>query len=543
VHRMNVDIEISNYRCFTAPTRARLTLDGGVVALVGPNNAGKSALLRFFYEFRHMFQLCAGNVPDSGMNLPLEVTDALQLFSNANGDDILVSMEFGPLEEPLPSPTHPTYRISYCDKVEIMVRRQSFTFELTRLRSHAGKAEGPIRYSGPFIASSNANIAAEFDMRGFQRVSAALGDSLYLGPFRNIVNIGANNNYFDVQVGDAFVREWVAAYNGSRGTTAALTAKGVSNEIERIFQFARLEIIATEGSQTLQLFVNGQPYRLNELGSGLAQFILVLYTAARWNPSLLLIDEPESNLHPTLQLDFLTALAAYTKPGGLGTVIATHSLGLATAANGRIYSVSRQEQNQPSRVRDFDALDNPTELLGEMSYAGRYDLGLRKVLLVEGSTDIKLMQQFLRKLDYDHQVAIIPLGGSSLISRHALRPLVALLRMTRNLYAIVDREADEDASTGKSIKTFSRICERLRIPCHVLQRRAIENYLTDPAVSQIMGTAIKPLGSSDPAPKGWSKTLNWRVARAMPLSDIIDTDLGIFLQRIKAEPTNSLGGA
>lgn len=537
---MNVEIEISNYRCFTAPTRAKLNLDGGIVALVGPNNAGKSALIRFFYEFRDTFRALSGNLGGRQLILPREVTDPLQMFANSNDEDIILKIKPDDQSGPVAA-SGPAVSISRGGEIEITIRRPpALDFQITRLISRDASMSGPFSFSANgIVASSSSNNVVEFDLQDFRRTCAALGDSLYLGAFRNIVNIGANAQYYDIQVGDAFVREWMSAYSGSMGNTAALTARGVQDQIERIFGFKRLEIVATEGSQTLQVFINGQPYRLSELGSGLAQFIMVMYAAAKGNPSLLLIDEPEANLHPTLQLDFLTTLAAYTKPQGLGTIIASHSLGLATAANGRIYSVSRDSQDHPAKVRDFDALDNPAELLGEMSYAGRYDLGLRKVLLVEGSTDIKLMQQFLRKLDYDHQIAIVPLGGSSMISAHALRPLVALLRITRNLFAIVDREADEDASAGKSIRTFSRICDRLKIPHLVLQRRAIENYLTDPAVGRIMGASQKALGPSDAVPKGWSKRLNWRVAREMSFADISGTDLGRFLQRVKEDPTKN----
>jgi energy-coupling factor transporter ATP-binding protein EcfA2 len=54
-------------------------------------------------------------------------------------------------------------------------------------------------------------------------------------------------------------------------------------------------------------------------------------------PSLLLIDEPETGLHASLQLDLLTTLAAYCDSGVL---FATHSVSLARAAADRIYTVS-----------------------------------------------------------------------------------------------------------------------------------------------------------------------------------------------------------
>ena len=71
-------------------------------------------------------------------------------------------------------------------------------------------------------------------------------------------------------------------------------------------------------------------------------------------PAYVLIDEPELNLHPSLQLDFLTTLAGYTSAGIL---FATHSLGLARAGAEQIYSV-RREQQGVSDVRELEGTRN-----------------------------------------------------------------------------------------------------------------------------------------------------------------------------------------
>ena len=54
---MNLHISIANYRCFGNKQPAEFILGPGLTAVVGINNAGKSALLRFFWEFRALFDL------------------------------------------------------------------------------------------------------------------------------------------------------------------------------------------------------------------------------------------------------------------------------------------------------------------------------------------------------------------------------------------------------------------------------------------------------------------------------------------------------
>lgn len=50
-----VDVTLTHYRCFqdTAPIKFSLE-PGKTIALVGINNAGKSALMRFFYELKQV---------------------------------------------------------------------------------------------------------------------------------------------------------------------------------------------------------------------------------------------------------------------------------------------------------------------------------------------------------------------------------------------------------------------------------------------------------------------------------------------------------
>src|SRR5260370_33442215 len=52
---MEIDLLIKNYRCFRDENPARLRVANGFTAFLGQNNSGKTALLRFFYEFRDLF--------------------------------------------------------------------------------------------------------------------------------------------------------------------------------------------------------------------------------------------------------------------------------------------------------------------------------------------------------------------------------------------------------------------------------------------------------------------------------------------------------
>ena len=52
---LDLKLTIKNFRCFADSAPVQLSLKSGLTAFVGPNNAGKSSLLRLFYELRDVF--------------------------------------------------------------------------------------------------------------------------------------------------------------------------------------------------------------------------------------------------------------------------------------------------------------------------------------------------------------------------------------------------------------------------------------------------------------------------------------------------------
>jgi energy-coupling factor transporter ATP-binding protein EcfA2 len=208
-------------------------------------------------------------------------------------------------------------------------------------------------------------------------------------------------------------------------------------------------------------------------------------------PAYVLIDEPELNLHPSLQLDFLTTLAGYTSAGIL---FATHSLGLARAGAEQIYSV-RREQQGVSDVRELEGTPELARFLGELSFSSYEELGFDRILLVEGPTEVKLFQRLLRLYGIEHQVVLMPLGGGSLINAEAEAQLRELKRISSNLLAIVDSERSAaGAEPEANVRGFAEACAKAEIGCHVLELRAIENYFPDHAVKATMGESYRRLG-------------------------------------------------
>jgi predicted ATPase len=516
------DFTVKNYRAFADQEPLRLRLGPGFSAFVGPNNAGKSTLLRIFYEFREVFNLL--RFPAKYERLlkygeqfqPLGVTDRHEVFSNDNRRNLSIEVRILETQE---NHVH-SFRIHIDEDQPDYWFFQLFVGphqrEVAALQFDQGKAHATLR-DGELV---DVNLAAYWQIVYF------LGKSMYIGPFRNVA-LEAKGSHYDLSVGRQFIADWDTWKTGPSKEQNRLIQR-VTEDIARIFHYNRLEINATADKADLQVVVEGQPYRLRELGAGLAEFIVVFGNAAINRPSLLLVDEPESHLHPSLQVDFLTSLASYAEDGVL---FATHSLGLARSTADRIYSLRKSSEH--TLVRLFEQTPNYAEFAGEMSFSAFRDLGHDLILLVEGVTEVKAIQQFLRALRKDHRVVVIPLGGRQFITSGRQHELSELLRLTKRVGVLIDSERTaRSAALDSDRQAFVEECKALGFQVHVTKWRAFENYLTEAAIRAVKGSryrALKPYELLKNLSPAWGKHENWRIAREMSQKEVLATDIGSFL--------------
>ena len=524
---MNVEITLKNYRCFPDTSPATFTVRTGMTAFVGANNSGKSALLKFFYEFRNLFANLANIGPlRDGITsqitfTPAGIQDQRELFTRSNSRDL--NMRFKCLYE---SDSHEPRSITL--NVTVPHGTNIAQLDLT-LES------GEVVNNQTTVAAVDTSLLApgqeRQEMHEALQMFQALSRTRYIGAFRNAINAGENEDYFDMKTGQSFIRDWRRRQTGSN-TAQNEAVYALTEDVRRIFELDDLRINASEDEKTLQLFVNGESRKLGEVGSGLAQFVLVLGSVAFEQPSFILIDEPELNLHPSLQLDFLTTVAGYTTDGVL---FSTHSVGLAKSAADWSYALQRRGEGE-SVLTEYDRAPNLAEFLGELSYSGYRDLTFEKLLFVEGRTDIKAIHQFLRLYGKAHKVVLVPLGGSAMINPSAEWELSEIARITDEVEVLIDSERSaRDDDLSKERQGFVDICGKLKVPCNVMERRALENYLSDSAIKNQMGVrfkALEPYEKLEDMDSRWRKSENWRIANKMSLSDIESTDLGRFFDSL-----------
>ncbi len=530
---MEIKVTLRNFRSFADANPPTIHLRPGFTGFIGANNSGKSSLLKFFYEFRPLFdsfnqgidvRALAPTGRHGGFSAQPTVLDQSEVFNNSNDRHMQIEVA---IDTPLLPEIAP--EIPFADRVVITVFRDSTNWS-ARIKNMDEKLKGKndLRINDQILYADAAPVANLSRMFAAFRV---LTDTLYIGPFRNAINIGANEKYFDLQVGQAFIGAWKWLKAGNRKQDNEACYR-LTQDIRALFGFSSLEISAFPDDRSLQFLIDGRSFKLHEVGSGLAQFLMVLASAASRVPSYILIDEPELNLHPALQSKFLTTLGTYAKKGVL---FATHSMGLARGCADYVYSV-RKTSAESSSVCEFENTPGFAEFLGELGFSSYRELGYKKILFVEGKTEIKTFHEFLRKFDKDQEFVVLPLGGSQLINPHVEHELCEVKRLCENVFAIIDSERKNLGEELSAARTgFIESCAKASIMLKVLDRRAIENYLSEAAIKKVKGDNYRALTGFEErraVSPMWSKAENWKIAREMSREEIEATDLGEFLSRI-----------
>lgn len=515
---------LKTYRSFFQQKTVWIPLrKAGVVAFVGPNNAGKSSLLRSVYELR------------SYLRASIHSTTWSQNSNAMHGS--IPNAGFSFLGVPDPLDLIPAKLLHSDSCVEIEIEGENW---LLQMKFSDQSLSAPV-----LNLQSSDPISTGLALKSFQEAANALMNSLYIGPYRNISNQAnqGGTTYYDLPIGEAFVAQW-REYKTGTARQAKLAAIDTQKIIAELLGYKSLDISASSDGKSLSLvFDSDLVLSLADVGAGIAQLIFTIVTAATKKPSIIFIDEPELHLHPAMQAKFVEALAKYAE---FGVVFATHSIGLARQVATEIFTVTKDNATGKSSVTEFENARTSGQLLGEMSYSQFSAIGGRHLLLVEGTTEVRTFRTLLRKLQIDTDVLIVPLGGSSLIGANKESEMSEFQRIGAEVFVLIDSErASEDEPLTRERASFLDTCKNLFGTERVLltKRRATENYLSDQAIKKVKGEKYRALAhyeKLETVQPAWGKSENWNIANEMSLDEIKDTDLMGFLDRLKTNVDNSM---
>ena len=150
---MHIEITLKNYRCFPDSNPARMSVRGGFTSFIGVNNSGKSSLLKFFFEFRSLFQSW---VPHSmviqtvlqetpqAFGFPPTILDLAEVFCNEDGNTRDIQIE---IKLPDASGSSQSANCPLVNRVVVTVVRPTNTF-----RAEAFVGDSKVSGSGVTLA-------------------------------------------------------------------------------------------------------------------------------------------------------------------------------------------------------------------------------------------------------------------------------------------------------------------------------------------------------------------------------------------------------
>jgi energy-coupling factor transporter ATP-binding protein EcfA2 len=227
----------------------------------------------------------------------------------------------------------------------------------------------------------------------------------------------------------------------------------------------RFEIFASqENAIRLHFARQGSDWIVaDSCGLGLQDLLIILYFAISAEQAVVLIEEPESHLHPDMQRRLLSFLRDQTDKQ---YILTTHSnVFVNNAFVDRVYFTTFGTQ-----VSVTDETSRAS-MLDDLGYSVTDNLVSDLVILVEGPTDTPVIEEFLRKSGVygRFEIKIWPLGGDNMDQLD-----LSVFAEKYKMLALID--ADPGSSHVR--RRFREKCSELGIPAHQLSRYAIENYFT-----------------------------------------------------------------
>lgn len=512
---MQFEVQIRNYRPFgSQPVTIRF--QPGFSAFIGPNNSGKSSVFRFFQDFRPVFSILADVV---------QLRSAILNGISTSGPTIQLGSVHHRYNEQALEFTVKSTGEGLRFQVACTLPRGSTVLDVKLLINEEVCSIDDIK--GPkavFARGKTIDVSPLIDSL------SQLTKTLYVPAPRQVAG-SASTRY---SVGKPFVDSWNNRKNGPSPTESE-QVHDVTERLRQLFGFQTLEINQSSDGGTFSLNVNGKSFQLADLGGGFEHFLVALANASFQEVSFLLIDEPEAGLHPKMQVEFLRAIGRFATRGVL---FGTHSIGLARAVASQTYALQRT--GAQTLLSEYNKTTGLSDFASSMGFSNLLEVGLRAICLVEGVSDTMVFQELFRSRGFEHHVLIVPLGGGQLINgcRSTARQLLELKRLGSEIFCVIDSEkTHEDAELSRDRAAFVALCEKLKIRCFVLKRRAIENYWTDRAIKAVKGEkyqALLPYAILRELSVAWAKDENWRIAAEMRPEEIECTDLIEVLRAIEA---------
>ena len=486
-----------------APFPHRIGPIGQVNIFVGPNNSGKSRLLRsIMRELKR-----GGFVPDSLEQRKL-VSDRISLWQesenlskrNLHSENDLV-LESRKLVNEVAVPN----RHSKTDPIEKL---------LSRSVKRAGNSPAPLLNNRviDYLRSCKDSI------RGLSAKGNPNVDVSYIPTLRGFRSPKSDSKYFDTRTSeDYFASSAIPTFAGGQfydiltnGLLGDYSQRRQIRDFEqfvsdRFFESQSVQLIPRRSDNVVHVKIGTEKEQaIHELGDGLQHILLILFAAFKLKaefiadqPLALFVEEPELFLHPGFQTRLIECFFS-KELDGVQLFATTHSNHLIDFIEERartsIFQVSKtilSESNEDIPKFDVVAITpNDRSILASLGVSKSSVFLSNCVIMVEGKTDKMYLQRLLevfwdslgkKHMMFDLHVTLIPYGGSCITDFDFAGGSLNTSRIFGEFLCVAD--LDESEWKRERHSTLKSCLKENYVTLPVLE---IENLLTVETINKIL---------------------------------------------------------
>ncbi len=467
------EIGIKNYRSM-GPDGIELKELSDINVLIGQNNIGKSNILRLL---DHYGSIKSG----SAQNYELGVTDH---YKNDQRNQVELRFAVGNAQgyaELVSSAIHPF--ISYNVNGANLSLNDSFVHQSNRdalaqfCRSHGGTSS----------SDNSQNVQMVVHRPEFEQIFALpkivfVAEGRVRDPTRTLR--------------DDMHRIW---NHGARNAHMR-PVKVALKEFIKVALLQDFELHFEQDSESFSIeYASGEIVDFESLGSGIKQIFSLGLAIASTQASIVLLDEPELNMHPTLLRKLLQLIFSNTTNQ---YIVATHSNVLLDALyDKKVFQVGWDVRL--TWVKLCTATDDVRTILDNLGIKASEILQANGIVWVEGPSDRRYITRWLEfagcNLKEGTDFTFQYYGGKLLAHVTVdddLEEFVNLLDVNRHAFIVMDSDwpNEGDWTTNDLAPRKRRIieeCARKNIKVWVTKGREIENYIPDSVWAEFQGEAVE----------------------------------------------------
>ena len=227
-------------------------------------------------------------------------------------------------------------------------------------------------------------------------------------------------------------------------------------------------------------------FTLDKCGSGVGQVLAILYVITTKEPKVILIDEPQSFLHPNAARKLIEIIRIYGNHHQI--IIATHSPTIINSAQSSSVTLVTQNKGESILTEiDINEVEYQRVCCGELGISFSDVFGVDKIVWVEGKTEEICFNKIRNKFLPDEKRGVVILGvrnksdfeNADKNDRKRIVDIYEKLSsaegglMPKAVGYIFDSEGDDETMLDK-------IGELKPNHIHFTERRMYENYLLNP---------------------------------------------------------------